>query len=177
MTERPVRGAKVAPSVTAEGKPLAPGIAGVLMKRLPPIEDERGAVVEVFRHEWGLSDDPLVYAYAVTVRPGRVKGWQYHAHQDDRIFHSLGTVRWALFDNRPDSDTYRKLDTLVFSERNRHLVIIPAGVVHAVQNIGPTDALFLNMPTRPYDHADPDKYRLPLNNDLIPFSFDGPAGW
>jgi dTDP-4-dehydrorhamnose 3,5-epimerase len=33
------------------------------------------------------------------------------------------------------------------------------------------------MPTRPYDHADPDKYRLPLDNDVIPFRFDEAPGW
>jgi dTDP-4-dehydrorhamnose 3,5-epimerase len=30
----------------------------------------------------------------------------------------------------------------------------------------------MNLPTRPYNHEDPDKYRLPLKNDYIPFSFD-----
>jgi dTDP-4-dehydrorhamnose 3,5-epimerase len=34
-----------------------------------------------------------------------------------------------------------------------------------------------NLPTWPYDHADPDKYRLPIKNDLIPFDFDDGPGW
>jgi dTDP-4-dehydrorhamnose 3,5-epimerase len=50
-------------------------------------------------------------------------------------------------------------------------------VYHAVRNIGTGDAMFVNMPTRPYDHADPDKYRIPVQNDVIPFSFDDGPGW
>ena len=34
-----------------------------------------------------------------------------------------------------------------------------------------------NFPTVPYDHADPDKYRLPVDSPLIPYSFDGTPGW
>ena len=47
----------------------------------------------------------------------------------------------------------------------------------AVKNIGNTDAYFVNMPTRPYSHEDPDKYRLPLRNDRIPYAFDDGQGW
>jgi len=100
-----------------------------------------------------------------------------HEHQDDRLFLNLGVTRWVLFDARPASPTHKHLNQLVFSERNRVLLIIPRGVYHAVQNIGTTEVLFLNMPTRPFNHGDPDKFRLPLKNDLIPFDFSDPPGW
>jgi dTDP-4-dehydrorhamnose 3,5-epimerase len=48
-------------------------------------------------------------------------------------------------------------------------VSIPAGVWHAVQNVGHDEAAFINMPSQPYRHDDPDKYRLPLENDVIPY--------
>ena len=35
--------------------------------------------------------------------------------------------------------------------------------------ISPSNAV--NMPTVAYDHGDPDKHRLPLDTDKIPFSF------
>jgi dTDP-4-dehydrorhamnose 3,5-epimerase len=28
-----------------------------------------------------------------------------------------------------------------------------------------------------YDHANPDKYRLPLDTDLIPYKFENSRGW
>ena len=46
----------------------------------------------------------------------------------------------------------------------------------AVQNVGDVDALFVNLPTRPYRHENPDKYRLPLDTDRIPFRLDERAG-
>ena len=39
---------------------------------------------------------------------------------------------------------------------------------------GMTDVVALNFPTLAYDHANPDKYRLPVDSDLIPHKF--PAG-
>ena len=173
MTERQ----KDRATVTSEGESLERRIDGVIVRPARPIEDKRGEVTEVYRSEWGVHPDPLVYVYQTTVRPGAIKGWVVHEHQDDRLFLNLGVTRWVLFDARTASPTYRHLNQLVFSERNRVLLIIPRGVYHAVQNIGTTEALFLNMPTRPYNHSDPDKFRLPLKNDLIPFDFSDPPGW
>ena len=163
-------------TVTPDGNPVKPGIEGVRMRRLVTQEDDRGEICEIFSPSWGLSDHPLVYVYQCVVRPGQIKGWVVHHNQDDRIFANLGVLQWALFDARPDSPTYKQLQVFTGGERNRTLFIIPRGVYHAVKNIGIVDAYFVNMPTAPYNHADPDKYRLPLKNDLIPFSFEGSHG-
>lgn len=85
-------------------------------------------------------------------------------------------VVWdAFFDDRRDSPTYKLLNVFTFSELNRTLFNIPIGVYHAVKNVGAREAVFLNLPNRAYDHAEPDKYRLPLKNDLIPFDFAQPV--
>jgi len=168
--------AKDLQTVTPEGEPVAHQIEGVVIRRLPPIEDERGEVVEVYRPSWGLHPDPLVYIYQVSLRPHAIKGWVVHERQDDRFFVSRGVIRWALYDHREDSPTHKLLNLFTFSERNRALLIIPKGVFHAAQNVGDTEAVFINMPTQAYNHADPDKYRLPLKNDLIPFDFDDGRG-
>ncbi len=98
-----------------------------------------------------------------------------HRSQDDRIAVLFGAVRWVWFDERPDSSTTGNVVELTLTERNRSLFVTPANVWHAVENVGETDAAFVNFPSVPYDHADPDKYRLPLDNDRIPFSFDSDA--
>lgn len=159
---------------TPEGELVGPRIAGMTFRRLPPLEDERGDVTELFRPSWGFHADPLVYVYRVSLRPAAIKGWVVHQKQDDRIAVTDGVLTWAFFDNREKSPTYKLLNVLTFSERNRTLFNIPAGVFHAVKNTGQSDAVFINMPNRAYDHADPDKYRLPLRNDLIPFDFSRP---
>ncbi len=164
-------------TVSPEGEPVERLIAGVVLRHARPHEDKRGEVVEIFNPAWGIHPDPLVYAYQIVLRPGAIKGWVVHQLQDDRLFLSSGIVRWGLYDARPDSPTHGQLNLLTFSERNRALLIIPRGVFHAVENIGTVEAVFINLPTAPYNHADPDKYRLPLKNDLIPFAFDDDRGW
>jgi dTDP-4-dehydrorhamnose 3,5-epimerase len=163
-------------TVTPQSEPIVKRISGVVIDHRPLHEDERGELQEIYNPAWGLLPDPLVYAYFVSVRLGQVRGWVVHRLQDDRLFIIRGTFRVALFDDRSESPTYGMLNVFVMSDRNRGLLIIPKGVFHALKNIGNDDAHFMNLPTRPYDHKDPDKYRLPLKNDFIPFSFDdGPA--
>lgn len=133
--------------------------------------DERGTLCEVFNPAWDLSDEPLVYVYQVTIRPGQVKGFVLHRTYSDRLFFSIGTSKVVLYDDREGSSTRGTLNELHFSDHNRTLLVIPPGVWHAVQNVGTTDALFVNCPTKPYDHEDPDKWALPRDSDLIPYRF------
>ena len=83
----------------------------------------------------------------------------------------------VLFDPRPESPTSGEVCRIVLSEHNRCLVNIPRNVWHADHNIGTVDAVIVNFPTTPYDHANPDKYRLPLDTELIPHSFGNATGW
>ncbi len=47
-------------TVNAKGEAVGKRIEGVAMRRLPPIEDKRGEIVEVFRPAWNFHPDPLV---------------------------------------------------------------------------------------------------------------------
>lgn len=164
-------------TVTADGQSVERRIEGLVINPRPVIADKRGEVTEMYNPAWGLHPAPLVYVYQSILRPKAIKGWVVHQQQDDRVFVSSGVMRWVFFDNRPESPTYKLLNQFVLGDRNRALIITPAGVFHAVQNIGEAEAVFINMPTLPYVHEDPDKLRLPLKNDLIPFAFDDPPGW
>lgn len=164
-------------TVKPTGEPIAPIIAGVQLRYATTNADERGSLTELFNPAWAILDAPLVYAYEFTIRPGVVKGWVMHILQMDRIFLQRGAVRMVLYDDRAESPTYRMLNQFTFTEQNRGLICYPARIYHALQNVGTTDALLVNMPTRPYNHEDPDKYRLPVNNEYIPFKFEGITGW
>ena len=79
----------------------------------------------------------MVYAYEVTVRPGAIKGWIRHESYDDRLFHSAGSIRWVLYDERPRfEDRWTRSSELFFDEHHRSLLLIPRGVWHAIQNVG-----------------------------------------
>jgi dTDP-4-dehydrorhamnose 3,5-epimerase len=47
----------------------------------------------------------------------------------------------------------------------------PIGVWHGIQNLGSSDALMLNWPSRAYDYQDPDHYRLPYDSPDIPYQW------
>lgn len=163
-------------TATPQGEWKLPAIDGLTFRALPPLEDERGDVVELFRPDWGFHDIPVGQVYRVTLRPGVIKAWSLHQSQDDRIAVTDGALRWAFFDARPESPTRHHLVVRTFSERNRHLFTIPAGVWHGAENVGTGDAVFLNFPTTPYNHDQPDKLHLPVKNDLIPFAFGATPG-
>ena len=139
--------------------------------------DPRGSVIELYDLRWKWHDEPLVFAYSFTIRPGIVKGWNLHREHEDRYTLLQGEMELVLFDPRPDSSTCGEVCRLVLSEHNRCLVNIPRNVWHADHNIGSKDVVVVNFPTIPYDHRNPDKFRLPIGTELIPHSFGDAKGW
>jgi dTDP-4-dehydrorhamnose 3,5-epimerase len=162
--------------VTPEGEAVRAVIEGVRIRPLPLHIDQRGSVCELYDLRWAWHDEPLVFAYCFTIRPGVVKGWNLHQEHEDRYALIQGEMELVLYDPRPDSATCGDLCRLVLSGSQRCLVNVPRNVWHADHNIGTTDVLVVNFPTTPYDHARPDKYRLPLDTNLIPYSFGNAVG-
>lgn len=134
-------------TVAAAGAPLRRLTHGVALRRPITHTDERGTVTELFDPRWGYHPDPLVFADTFSIRPSVVKGWNLHCRHEDRCTLLHGELELTLFDPRPDRPTCVEVCRIVLSERDR-----------CVQ----------------YDHASPDKYRLPLETPLIPHRF--PAG-
>jgi dTDP-4-dehydrorhamnose 3,5-epimerase len=164
-------------TVTPRGEAVAPLIEGVNIRPMPTHADARGSVIELLDPRWNWHPDPIVFAYAFSIRPGFVKGWNLHQLHDDRYAIVKGEMELVLFDPRPDSQTCGKISRIVLSEQERRLVNVPRNVWHADHNIGTTDVIVVNFPTMGYDHANPDKYRLPIDTDLIPFKFHDAKGW
>jgi dTDP-4-dehydrorhamnose 3,5-epimerase len=148
-------------TVTAYGESVQESIDGVLVRRSATHADERGTLTEIYDARWGFTEEPVTYVYATTVLPGRVRGWVVHLEQDDRLFFVKGTAKLALYDAREDSETFGRANVHYLGDHERTLVRIPAGVVHAVKNVGMDEVVFVNLPTEPYAHENPDKYRFP----------------
>jgi dTDP-4-dehydrorhamnose 3,5-epimerase len=162
---------KLNQTVTSKGERVDPLIDGVRLRSATTHPDERGTVCEIYNPAWGLSNEPLVYVYQITIRPQQVKGFVLHRTYTDRLFFSFGTVKVVLYDDREGSSTRGMLNELHFGDHNRTQLIIPPGVWHAMKNVGTTDAIFVNCPTKPYNHEDPDKWTLPRDSDQIPYTF------
>lgn len=157
--------------VTAEGQSLVALPHGATFHAVPTHPDERGTVVEMFDSRWGWHPDPVHFVYSYTLRPNRVKGWGMHLLHEDRYFVLAGEMKIVFYDARLDSPTFEQVSSVVLSHYQRRIFSIPRGVWHCNWNIGSTDCIVVNLPTQPYDHANPDKYRLPLDTDQIPFRF------
>lgn len=168
MASEPLRDKQ---TVTTEGRSIKPLIDGVQIRPAVTHVHEDGSITEIFNPAWGFHAEPMVYLYQFSVTARRIRGWVVHYLQSDRIFVSQGKVKIVLFDDRPQSPTYKMINEIFLSEHNRALVSYPPHIYHAIENIGDKDALMINFPTRPYDHNNPDKYRLPLVNEKIPYKF------
>lgn len=164
-----------APTVDAAGQRLKTGIEGVVYVRATPQVDHRGTLTEIINFNNDFWDEPIVYAYCFTIRPGRIKGWGMHLKQADRYFLSAGSVRVVLHDGRVRSPTYGAFAEFHLTEESRALLLIPPGVWHGDQNWGDGDAQVLNFPTRPFNREEPDKYRTDPYAGTIPFDWSLPT--
>ena len=175
---------KTLAAASLDKQTVAPGseviqslIEGVSFHEVPTHVDERGLVVEIYDPRWNWHPAPMVFAHCFTIRPGYVKGWGLHKTHEDRYFILQGHMELVLYDPRPESSTYGDISRITMSETNRRLVNIPRFVWHAEQNIGDKDVVVIDLPTEPYNHESPDKYRLPIDTPLIPHSFGNARGW
>jgi dTDP-4-dehydrorhamnose 3,5-epimerase len=164
------------PTVDADGRRLASGIEGVVYSRAVSHVDHRGSLTEAVNFDDPFWDEPIVYSYSVTIRPGRIKGWGMHRRQADRYFLAFGNIRVVLFDGRVNSPTHARFAEFHLTDASRARLLIPPGVWHADQNWGDTEAVLINFPTRPYDREHPDKHRINPASNEIPFDFGLPDG-
>ena len=145
------------------------------MKKLRPIPDERGVVMELLR-----SDDALFekfgQAYLSTVYPGVVKGWHYHKVQTDHFAIVRGMAKVVLYDDRDGSPTRGELAEFFIGEQNPALLKIPPMVLHGVKGIGAEPAYMINCPTEPYNAEHPDEYRRPPDDPAIPYDWQRKEG-
>ncbi|MBI2909935.1 MAG: dTDP-4-dehydrorhamnose 3,5-epimerase family protein [Chloroflexi bacterium] len=147
-----------------------PKISGIQIKQLIPHPDERGLLVELLRED----DDVFSHfgqCYASLNYPGVVRAWHYHKLQDDLITAVKGMVKLVLYDGREDSPTKGAVEEFFIGEQNRVLVRIPTGVMHGYKTIGVETAIIVNFPTRAYNAAQPDEYRLPWDSEEVPYDW------
>jgi dTDP-4-dehydrorhamnose 3,5-epimerase len=145
-------------------------IDGVKTKRLRVIPDERGRLMEILR-----ADDEIFsafgQAYITTAYPGVVKAWHYHKLQDDCFCVIAGMMKVVLYDGRDGSPTHGEVNEFFLGVHNPAALRIPAGVYHGFKCISENEAVCLNIPTRTYNYAEPDEYRLPAHTDRIPYDW------
>lgn len=146
-------------------------IEGVKIKKLQSNADERGCLTEILR-----SDEEIFerfgQIYMSLNYPGVIRAWHYHKKQDDFWAVVKGMVKAVLFDGRENSPTKGEVQEVFLGEQNPALLRVPVGVMHGYKTIGVESSLLINLPTQPYNAADPDEYRLPYDTEEIPYDWD-----
>ncbi|MCA1906038.1 MAG: dTDP-4-dehydrorhamnose 3,5-epimerase family protein [Desulfarculus sp.] len=150
-------------------------IAGVRVKQLKVIPDERGRLMEMLR-----ADDEIFMGfgqvYLTSTLPGVVKAWHLHQLQTDNVVCVHGMIKLALYDDRADSETYGQINQFFMGVHHPLLVQIPPLVYHGWKCVSLEEALIINTVTRPYDHRDPDEHRLDAHQSHIPYDWSRKDG-
>jgi dTDP-4-dehydrorhamnose 3,5-epimerase len=126
-------------------------IEGVVVRSLRKFTDERGWLTELFRHDEVSAEFHPVMSYISSTKPGVTRGPHEHVDQAD-LFCFIGPSNFKLrmWDRRPGSATFNHVMTVIAGADDPQSVLVPAGVVHAYQNIGTDDGVVINCPNRLY---------------------------
>lgn len=106
-------------------------INDVQIVTLPEFADERGVFSEIFRCEWfpQVSWDNLQSNRSKS-KANVLRGLHYHFKQIDYWYVPQGKIRAALLDLRPNSPTFKQIQTIEMGEENNVGLFIPIGVAH-----------------------------------------------
>jgi dTDP-4-dehydrorhamnose 3,5-epimerase len=163
-------GARKDPQIITDGwQKLTSLIDGVSVREVLHVPREHGVITEIYRPDWDPTGQPVIHVYQSRLYPGAIGAWSCHSQTVDRLFVNQGSLKIVLFDGREDGRTSGQINELYVGDARPTLVIVPPGVWHGLQNLGNSDALILNFPTRAYDYEDPDHYRLPFDTPEIPY--------
>ena len=148
-------------------------IDGVRFRPARPVPHEDGYLTEVARAGWDVLESPIVQVHVTTTFPDRIRAWGIHRAVTDRLFVVAGLVKIVIFDGRETSPTFGRINEFVVGERNPGLLVIPPDLYHGWKNIGPVEAVILNMPDTPYEYDAPDGRHLAWDSDaalrIIPY--------
>ncbi len=138
-----------------------PTIAGIYWKRLRPIVDGRGELIELWSQPW-LQNEPLIipqHIYQSATDFGVVKSWHLHQHHTDQFVVTRGKLQVLCVDIRPSSSTFRQVNSFILGTNQPSLLVIPPGILHGWKALSFPEVLVINLQSHPYDPD--DEFRFP----------------
>ncbi|NLF25218.1 MAG: hypothetical protein GX589_06115 [Deltaproteobacteria bacterium] len=146
-------------------------IEGVVIKPLNPFPDGRGFFQEIFRANEPIFEGAHFAQWSHSkMQLNVVKAWHYHHIQTDWWYCPIGMLQTVLFDNRPESPTYRtKLEifmgeTDLYPDTQSVCVRIPPGVLHACK-VFSFEAHLFYITDETYNPN--DEGRWPYDSDVV----------
>jgi dTDP-4-dehydrorhamnose 3,5-epimerase len=143
-------------------------IEGVTVTPLRQFFDERGRVMHMLRE-----DSPTFKRfgeiYFSWTHPGAIKAWHLHKRMTLNYAVVYGEIKFVLYDDRPGSSTYGRIEELFLSPENYCLVTVPPLLWNGFKGIGDKSAIVANCATLPHD---PDELeRIPPFDARIPYDW------
>jgi len=148
------------------------GIAGVFVRPLQVLPDERGAVMHMLR-----ADAPhferFGEIYFSVVNPGAIRAWRRHRSTVANIAVPAGRIRLVLYDERDGSPTRGAVMEIDTGRDAYSLITIPAGVWSGFLGLSAEPAIVANCATAPHDPAEVD--RRAEDDAAVPYTWGSRA--
>ena len=157
----------------------SPPILGVEIKTLRSHGDERGFFREIVRTTEPVFEGGTFAQWSHSkMQRNVVKAWHYHHVQTDWWYVPIGAVEVVLFDNRPESKTYKRMmhfnigDSRFGSDTKELCVRIPPGVLHGLKVLSDEAHLFY---ITSVTYSPNEEGRFPYDSPLVPHSWGSPV--
>ena len=147
-------------------------LAGIVIRPLKRLPDERGFFTETFRKDWKdlLCGDKVEQVNLSTTYPGIVRAWHKHERgQVDYFVVLRGALKICAYD-----DVTEELDEIISTGENIQVVRIPGSYWHGYRVVGGETASLIYFVNKLYDYKNPDELRRPWNDpDIVPKLING----
>ena len=147
-------------------------LAGIRIKPIKRIIDERGFFAEVMRKDWKdlFGEDTIAQSNLSFTYPNMIRAWHRHIRGQVDYFLALkGSIKICAFDGETG-----ELDEIFSSGLDHQIVRIPGKYWHGFKALGDEPTLLLYFTTRLYEAADPDEERRAWDDPtLIPITING----
>ena len=128
-------------------------IHGVKISKLKIISDNRGKVMHMLRN-----DSPVFKSfgevYFSTIYESKIKAW--HLHKESYLNYAciFGEVKLALFDDRNQSKTNGKYQTIILSPDDYFLITIPPYIWNGFKGLSSDESIIANCLDQPHDEKE-----------------------
>lgn len=125
--------------------------------------DDRGYLIEIVHfNDSFFTKFGQVYLVGDFVR-GTIRAFHKHEKLWDYFYISHGSAKFALVDDRKKSPTYKNIMTVITTDRNPSLLVVPPGVYHGWMSLE-DDTQMISTGSEVYDRNNPDETRVPFSS-------------
>ena len=147
-------------------------LAGITIKPLKRMPDERGSFTEILRMDWKdlIGEDAINQANLSLSYPGMVRAWHKHERgQIDYFVVVKGALKICAYD-----DVTKELAEVISTGDNLQVVKVPGHYWHGFKVVGNETAMLIYFVNKLYDYTKPDELRTAWNDpSIIPQVING----